>query len=206
MHIYDYAPFFWPVGVVFTNSGSASFFSFSAFAFFSPAAVFAPTFADLAASLASFASLLASFFAIRQHISPIVLHHNHIYSTHLRSWNSAQRRQLAVRASTGPIPGLGSRSAWISVFGPDDEMAGAVRTDIDAPEASTRILRRRSHLQNRDSWEMSRSHGFSRESRCGDVTRRRGRARLVACTSQASICSPDLSSVWSWVKMSQLVG
>ena len=130
---------------------------------------------------------------------------HYIYSTHLRSWNSAQRRQLAVRASTGPIPRLGSRSAWTSVFGPGDEMAGAVRTDIDAPEASTRILRRRSHLQNRHSWEMSRSHGFSRESRCGDVTRRRGKTRLVACMSQTSICSPALSSVRSWMKESQFV-
>jgi hypothetical protein len=59
----EIAPFFSPLGVVFTNAGSCSFFSFSAFAFFSPAGVLAACLTCLAANLASFSSLLASFFA-----------------------------------------------------------------------------------------------------------------------------------------------
>lgn len=48
---------------MFTNAASTCFFSFSAFAFLSPALVFAVTFAVLAASFASFSNLFASFLA-----------------------------------------------------------------------------------------------------------------------------------------------
>ena len=48
---------------MFTNAASVCFFSFSAFTFFSPTAVFAVTFAVLAASFASFSNLFASFLA-----------------------------------------------------------------------------------------------------------------------------------------------
>lgn len=60
------SPFFSPGGVVFTNAASACFFSLPTFTFFSPAVVFAVTFAVLAASFASFSNLFASFLAGNQ--------------------------------------------------------------------------------------------------------------------------------------------
>lgn len=48
---------------MFTNAAPTCFFSFSAFAFFSPVLVFAATLAVLAASFASFSNLFASFLA-----------------------------------------------------------------------------------------------------------------------------------------------
>jgi len=57
------SPFFSPFGVVLKKAGSSSFFSFSTFAFFSPAGVEATTLAVLAASLASFSNRFASFLA-----------------------------------------------------------------------------------------------------------------------------------------------
>jgi len=60
--------------VVFTNTVSACFFSFSAFVFFSPTLVFAVTLAVLAASFASFSNLFASFLAddrSHKHLEPL---------------------------------------------------------------------------------------------------------------------------------------
>ena len=53
---------------MFTNSGSASFFSFCSFTFL-PVGMDAVTFEVLAANLASFSSLFASFFAEYHSIS-----------------------------------------------------------------------------------------------------------------------------------------
>lgn len=58
------SPFFWPGGVVLTNSstGATSFFSFSFFSFLAPEAAAVGTTA-LTACLASFSNRLASFLA-----------------------------------------------------------------------------------------------------------------------------------------------
>jgi hypothetical protein len=79
------APFFWPLGVVFTNSASSSlalsFLPGAASLDFGAAAVL---FAFFAASFASFSSLLASFFAGREEVRP---RQGERRVRHLRSWS-----------------------------------------------------------------------------------------------------------------------
>lgn len=142
---------------MFTNAGSVCFFSFSAFAFFSPTLVFAVSFAVLAASFASFSNLFASFLAGDRS-------HKHLQSVAGKLRIAPAFLELEADPSGGG--GLGM-ACWddIALTNPSDLRVGGKRY-----RCSSRIQFRSTESQVARLWSRCESRSNGRWPRLRDAS------------------------------------